>query len=117
MKLKVIAALLVVGMGVSACLLQGVTAGAVLGFIASNASKAGEAALVLQEAIARYKESETRLDKIRVLVDVSCHFRKKHPNEMVFLREKLNEAGVSAKMVEAARNLADKKCGPVAQIT
>jgi len=110
MKKKSIAALGFATMLSSACVLEGVTAGAVLGFIATNAPRAGEAASVLKSAIERYKESDTRLDKVKVLAEVSCHFRTQHPEEMAYLREKLKEAGVSDAIARSARRLADKKC-------
>ncbi|NVK19346.1 MAG: hypothetical protein HWE30_11670 [Methylocystaceae bacterium] len=110
MKLKLFATLGVATVLMTACVLEGVTAGAVLGFIATNASRAGETVVVLKSALEKYKESETRLDKIKVLAEVSCHFRNKHPKEMDYLRTKLKEAGVSDQIVDAARRLADKKC-------
>ncbi|MDV7341726.1 hypothetical protein RYZ26_19145 [Terasakiella sp. A23] len=111
MKMKSIAALLGVGVLVGACFLEGVTAGAVLGFIANNATRVGETAEVVKSAIERYKESETRMDKIRVLADVSCYLRENNPDQMDYLRGKLKEAGVSDQIADAARRLADKKCG------
>jgi hypothetical protein len=111
MKLKTIAALLCVGLMAGGCLVEGITAGAVLGFVANNAANAGAAATALKIAIDRYKESENVSEKVRVLADVSCYFRIHHPSEMDFLRSKLEEAGVSTVLVQKARDLADLKCG------
>jgi len=111
MKLKPLATLLCVGLMTSACLIEGITAGAVLGFVGNNAANAGAAASALKTAISRYKESENTSDKVRVLADVSCYFRTYHEGEMDYLRSKLKEAGVSALLIAKARDLADMKCG------
>lgn len=94
----------------SGCILEGVTAGAVLGFVANNAMKASQVASALQSALERYRESENTTQKIRVLADVSCHFRTHHIDQMGYLRARLIEAGVSEKIISKARELADKKC-------
>lgn len=95
------------------CVLEGVTAGAVLGFVANNALKASEVAGALKLALERYRESESTSQKIKVLAEVSCHFRTHHPDQMEYLRGKLMEAGISEKIVFKARDIAEKKCGHV----
>lgn len=116
MKIRIIAGLFALGTVTGACVLEGVSAGAVFGFIATHAARAGEAASVLQDAVERYRASETSLQKVKVLADVSCHFRTHHPEEMGYLREKLAEAGVSSEIANAARKLADKKCKKTAKV-
>lgn len=117
MKIRMIAALFVMGTVTGACVLEGVSAGAVFGFIATHAARVGEAASVLQMAIEKYRASETGLEKVKVLAEVSCHFRTHHPEEMGYLREKLAEAGVSTEIANAARKLADEKCKKQAKVT
>jgi|GEM_PF-5865154 len=116
MKLKSLAALLCAGLVTGGCLIEGVTASAVLGFVANNALNAGAAATKLKIAIQHYKESENTSDKVRVLADVSCYFREHHEGEMTYLRSKLAEAGVSALLIAKARDLADMKCGSRARM-
>lgn len=116
MKFKSIAALLCVGLMTGGCLIEGVTAGAILGFVANNAANAGAAAAKLKIAIRHYKESDDTSSKVRVLADVSCYFRTHHEGEMSYLRSKLAEAGVSVLLIAKARDLADMKCGSRAKI-